>query len=774
MTRMTLDSANRLPDYRSVFEAIPGLLIIVAPDLTILAVNDSFCHASMTQREDIIGRHVFEVFPDNPDDPQATGVNDVRSSFERVLLVGRPDAIVAQKFAIRRPESEGGGFEERYWNLLNSPVFDADGQVICIVDSVEDVTQLVRLDAESEARGRLAQEQQSVIDHLRAANRRLAHTIEENKHLEAERLEAIGAHRRASDVLNKTIESMADAVLVADTSGNIIHSNPAAARLFGSPADITELKNLNRLYNPDGETIIADGEGPLALALRGQSTHNFEFMRRLAGVEDDRHFTASSQPIWNPDGTIEGAVAVYHDITAMRSSEEKSEERFRRVVESAPSAMVMIDASGRIEMVNAQAERVFGYPRSELLGQSVEMLVPERFRARHPGLRNSFFAEPRSMGAGRELFGLRKDGKEFPVEIGLNPIDTEEGAMVLSSIVDISARKRLEEHFQRVVESAPNAMVMINGSGRIEMVNAQAERVFGYSRTELLGQLVEMLVPARFRNQHPGLRNSFLRDPRSRPMGAGRDLYGRRKDGSEFPVEIGLNPIETEEGTMVLSAIVDISDRTQREERVQAALKEKDILLSEIHHRVKNNLQVIHSLLELQSSKIDDRTAWLLLKESQNRIRSMALIHQALYESNGFVGVDFGSFLDTLVPNLVSSYSVDPGRVSLLINSAEVSLPISTAVPCGLIVNELISNALKHGFPDGRTGHINIDLSKAQDEVVLSVSDDGVGFKPELNLADATTLGLQLVSLLADQLGGRISMQRSNPTRFELRFQVQP
>src|SRR5919108_630359 len=181
-----------------------------------------------------------------------------------------------------------------------------------------------------------------------------------------------------------------------------------------------------------------------------------------------------------------------------------------------------------------------------MLGQPVEILVPERFRALHPSLRRSFLADPRSrpMGVGRDLYGLKKDGTEFPVEIGLNPIETDEGPMVLSAIVDITARKRLEERFRRVVEAAPNAMVMISGSGRIEMVNAQAEQVFGYARQEMLGQPVELLVPKRFRGHHPGLRGSFFSDPRARPMGAGRDLYGLRKDGSEFPVEIGLNPIE--------------------------------------------------------------------------------------------------------------------------------------------------------------------------------------------------------------------------------------
>jgi PAS domain S-box-containing protein len=457
----------------------------------------------------------------------------------------------------------------------------------------------------------------------------------------------------------------------------------------------------------------------------------------------------------------------------------QGEERFRLVVEAAPNAMVMVDRAGRIVMVNAQAERLFGYGRAELLGQSVEMLVPERFRNRHPELRAAFFAAPRTrpMGAGRDLFGLRKDGTEFPVEIGLNPIETDEGTMVLSAIVDIADRKRIEqvlrkseERFRQVVEAAPNAMVMVDRVGRIVMVNAQAERLFGYGRDEMLGKSIEMLVPARFGARHPELRNAFLAAPQARPMGAGRDLYGRRRDGSEVPVEIGLNPIETDEGTMVLSAIVDIADRKHKEESIARALREKEILLGEIHHRVKNNLQIIHSLLDLQSGQVSDPAAQGALRDAQNRVKSMSLIHQTLYQSQDFANVDFGAFLASLLPTLVSSYSIDPDRIALDMRTNKVDLPIDRAIPCGLIVNELISNAMKHAFPDGRAGRIAVDLAAGEEAVVLSVSDDGIGLPPQWDADASPTLGLQLVTLLADQMKAELTVNRADPTRFVLKF----
>jgi two-component sensor histidine kinase len=219
---------------------------------------------------------------------------------------------------------------------------------------------------------------------------------------------------------------------------------------------------------------------------------------------------------------------------------------------------------------------------------------------------------------------------------------------------------------------------------------------------------------------------------------------------------------------MVLSAIVDISDRKQKEMRIQAALREKDVLLGEIHHRVKNNLQIIDSLLDLQSSRIEDESIRSVLRDSQNRIRSMALIHQTLYQSKDFARVDLAGVLESLIPNLVASYGLIPERIELQLDVEEVFLSINQAIPCGLIVNELITNALKHAFPESK-GQIEVELALDKDTVALTIGDNGAGVPAHVEWGKTGTLGLQLVQLLAEQLGGSITMQRS-PTRFELRF----
>lgn len=556
------------------------------------------------------------------------------------------------------------------------------------------------------------------------------------------------------------------ATFALDEKGHVATWNIGAERLFGySGADIIGMPASVLYAIIDTENGVPENDLSFATTLDRYEVDAWRV--RHNGSNFYAHVIL--EPIRNKSKDVIG----FAYALKVLSNETIFDERFKSMIETIPNAIVAVNSQGRIVAVNAHSETLFGYARGELLGQDVEALIPAHLRDKHLTLRNNFLDKPtnRLMGTGRNLYGLRKDGSKFSVEIGLSSMETKIGAVVLATIVDISSHKRMEEKFRLVAESAPNAMVMVNGDGNIEMINTQAETVFGYTRVELLGRPVELLIPTRFHDYHPAHRKHFFESPVSRPMGIGRDLYARRKDGSEFAVEIGLNPIETDEGVMVLSAIVDISDRKAKEASIEAALKEKDLLLSEIHHRVKNNLQIIKSLIDLQSTKITDPVVLEMITETQNRIESMALIHQTMYQSHDFAGVDLATFLENLAPVLLQSYSVNTARITLDIDTCHVLLPINVAIPCGLIVNELITNALKHAFPENKRGVIRISLALDRANFVrLTVTDDGVGIDPSIDLKNSTSLGLKLVTLLADQLGGLLAISRKNPTEFVVRF----
>ena len=228
---------------------------------------------------------------------------------------------------------------------------------------------------------------------------------------------------------------------------------------------------------------------------------------------------------------------------------EQLQQPFRDLLESAPDAMVIVNESGEIVLVNSQTEKLFGYSREQLLGGPIERLIPSRFHPQHLVHRQNYCADPdvHPMGAGLELYAMRSDGREFPVEISLSPLKTDDGLLFTAAVRDITDRRKAERKFHGLLESAPDAMVIVDQKGEILLVNSQTEALFGFPRKELLGKQVETLIPPRYHALHGGHREGFFLDPRIRPMGLNLDLFALRKDGTEFPVEISLSPLETEE-----------------------------------------------------------------------------------------------------------------------------------------------------------------------------------------------------------------------------------
>ena len=222
---------------------------------------------------------------------------------------------------------------------------------------------------------------------------------------------------------------------------------------------------------------------------------------------------------------------------------------------------------------------------------------------------------------------------------------------------------------------------------------------------------------------------------------------------------------------MFVTVFEDISSRRRSEDKIKASLKEKEVLLQEIHHRVKNNMQIISSLLNLQTRYVgDDEVALDVLKESQNRVTTMAMIHEKLYQSNDFMNIDIGSYIEKLVKDLLYSYAIPQGRIVPRIYSDDIQLNIETSIPCGLIISELVSNSLKYAFPDDKNGEILISLRETDNCYILTVGDDGIGLSENFDFTNTDSLGLELVNNLVDQIDGTIKLDTSCGTKFTIKF----
>lgn len=320
--------------------------------------------------------------------------------------------------------------------------------------------------------------------------------------------------------------------------------------------------------------------------------------------------------------------------------------------------------------------------------------------------------------------------------------------------------------FKHLLESAPDAIIITNHLGEIVISNSQAEKLFCYPKEELVGQLIEVLIPDRYRKGHVHHRNNYFEAPSVRPMGAGIDLFARRRDGTEFPAEISISPLRTEKGTYVTSVIRDVTDRKKVEEKIRASLREKEVLLKEVHHRVKNNLQVISSIINLQAQTLEDEATRNLFNDTRSRVRSIALVHERLYESKNLVDIDFRSYVEGLAKDICEVYGVNSDTIKIAIIMNPIHLDIDKVVNLGLIINELISNAIKYAFSKQQSGNIEISLHRTEQSLVLSVHDDGAGLPKDFAIGSTKTLGLVLVEGLTKELDGTLTINTDRGAKF--------
>lgn len=362
--------------------------------------------------------------------------------------------------------------------------------------------------------------------------------------------------------------------------------------------------------------------------------------------------------------------------------------------------------------------------------------------------------------------------------------------------------------FQAIVETAVDGIITINEKGIIESFNSSAEKMFGYDSSEIIGQKINLLMPPSHSENHDQYITRYLKTGEKKIIGIGRVVEAKKKDGSIFPAELAVSEVWVKGRVLFAGIIHDVTERKRIEKELQrskdhleeqvakrteellfakeqaegataqfkhinkelqVALEEKEMLVREIHHRVKNNLQIISSLFQLQSDQSVNEELKVILKESQNRVDSMALIHEKLYQSNNLAKIDFGKYLQELITDIFNSYDIS-GEVHLKVDIENVTLGIDSAIPCSLILNELISNSLKYAFTHSKNGVLRVELHQNEKQLSLIVSDSGIGLPENIDFYSTKSLGLRLVRILTNQLKGTVELKRDAGTTFVITF----
>jgi len=610
-----------------------------------------------------------------------------------------------------------------------------------------------------------------------------------------ERKAAEGALRESEELMRRLVESTDDIIAMHDLQGKYVYYKAPSRFPLNSrsvlgryPEDLFESAVAQRIVD-DLKTVSASGQS----------------------VSREWHYDINGQTIWfldlispvrDNEGHLTGFVTVSRNVTERRFANDllvRSEERYRAFIEQSMDGIWRVEmdqpipthlpedeqieqifASGRIAESNNALARFLGFRAAkDLLGARVDVVLPRADQRTIDILRSFILSGYRLTDV--EFQHADPDGNvhHFAGSI-IGAVEGGSLVRVWGSERDISHRMRAERELRllaQTITSTKDCIVITDMSDAILFVNDAFLQTYGYESEELVGQNFEILLrPEESGSVRPQIHEALM------DGGWYGEVLQRRKDGTEFPAELWISVVRNDEGQPVALVGVgrDVTERKRSEEQIRSSLREKEVLLKEIHHRVKNNLQIVSSLLSLQSEYIRDPEMLKIFSESQARVKSMALIHEKLYKSSNLAEIDFGEYVKDLAVQLFRSYGARQKGIALETELEPLSLALDRAIPCGIIVNELVSNALKYAFPNGQRGAVYVKLHGVGDRAIeLVVGDTGIGIAEDMDFVNTETLGLKLVNMLSKQLEGSLTLVR-NPnhkgstsgTEFTIRFRV--
>jgi PAS domain S-box-containing protein len=597
--------------------------------------------------------------------------------------------------------------------------------------------------------------------------------------LEQTRQQTVQELVQARDEWARTFDAVPDLIAILDTDYRIVRVNRTMAEKLGiSPAEVTG----KHCYEYVHGTMKPPTFCPNSVLLRDRLEHVEEvYEEKLGGW-----FHLTVTPVHDSEGQFLGSVHVARDINKRIQAEEllrESEERYRLIAEHMSDIICVHAPDGTYTFVSPSVTNTLGYDYSEMLGKTpYDFIHPDDIATVLKPYHEAAVRGEASVST-LEIRNRTKDGRWVWLESVITPVLNDRGEVVwgLSASRDITARKEAEralreseEKYRLIYETTLEGIFQTTPAGRYLNVNPAFARILGYDSPEELAIAIADIGVQLYVD--PEQRAEIKRQLAEGAVVKGFEAQLRHKDGGTIWALINAAAVRADSGEILYyqGGMIDITERKLAQERILASLREKEMLLKEIHHRVKNNLQIVSSLLNLQIAHIDDKKLIPLFRESQNRVRTMALIHEKLYRSDNLAYIDFGAYLRDLANSLFRSYHSNVPGVRLNIDAEPITFGIDTAVPCGLLLNELISNALKYAFPDGRKGTVRIEFHQNDEKTcTLIVADTGVGLPDDFDIQQTETLGMELIRSLTKQLDGTLDVGNDGGARFAITFKRQ-
>ncbi|WP_108958869.1 PAS domain S-box protein [Leptospira ellinghausenii] len=579
--------------------------------------------------------------------------------------------------------------------------------------------------------------------------------------------------------LETVLHSIGDGVIATDQDGKVIRINPVAEKLTGWSHEDGLGHEINEVFNIINVKTRQKVENPVEIVLKTNSVvalANHTVLIAKNGSEFQ--ISDSGSPIKDLNGDTKGVVLVFRDITAEYNVQSQIAKQ-ANMLDNVLDAVIGTDFTQKINYWNKAAEKIFLWKAEEVYGKN----ILEILKTKYDTLSNQQVIEKVNLEGSYigEVVQEAKDGSNRNIEINLVLLNDESDLPIGYIFVarDISDRLKAlkqilesEAKLTQIIDSAMDAIISIDNSKKIVLFNGAAEKMFGYESKEIMGKPLDQLIPESFRKQHDKHIDQFGETGVSRrAMGALGQISGLRFNGEEFPIEASISQISVNGEALYTVILRDVSVRTISESRIQRLLHEKENILKEIHHRVKNNMSSLFTLLTLQAKSQDNLSVQTILYEAAGRIKSMIVLYDKLYHSETDNSVFIQDYFPSICTEIVSIFPKNVEvKLDILQETIELNAKLLSSV--GIILNELITNSMKHAFAETSMPEIRLRIFKSQNQLVLEYSDNGTGIPDTISFQNTPGFGLQLIGMLVEQIEGKIHIERINYPKFVLKLKL--